>query len=231
MALKLVLLGPPGSGKGTYGLEISRKYGIPILSTGHMYREEVSKGSALGKKVKPIMEAGKLVPDEMTIKMMDSRLRQKDARKGYVLDGYPRSIAQAEALDKIATPNLVINLVIPKEMLLEKMLARRTCPKCGEMYNVADIRRTIGGKKYVLPPVLPKKSGICDKCGSKLIQRSDETPEIINKRFGTYEEQSAPLIEYYESEALLKNFSVTGGKSIMVPKILELIEEEMAENG
>lgn len=228
--MKIVILGPPGSGKGTYGGEISRKYGIPLLGTGQMFRDEIAKGSKLGKEVEPILKAGKLVPDEITLKMMEKRLREKDARKGFILDGFPRTIAQAEGLEKITKLDLVLNLIVPREILMEKMLARRTCPKCGAIYNVADINRTIGGKKYILPPLLPKKSGICDKCGSKLAQRDDETPEIISKRFVTYDDQTKPLVEYYENEALLKDVYVTAGKEIMLEKIFELMEEDMAEN-
>lgn len=227
--MKLVLLGPPGSGKGTYGGEISKKFGIPLIGSGQMYRDEVAKGSALGKMVKPILESGKLVPDEITIKMMEKRLKEKDAKKGFILDGFPRTVAQAEALDKITTPDLVLNLVVPREILMEKMLARRTCPKCGAIYNIADIKKTIGGKKYILPPLLPKKDMVCDKCGTKLVRRDDETPEIIKKRFDTYESQTAPLIEYYDNEALLKNVFVTAGKEIMLERIFEIIEEEKAE--
>jgi adenylate kinase len=228
--MKLVILGPPGSGKGTYGGEISKKRDIPHIEAGRMLREEVAKGSKIGKEAEAIMKAGKLVPDKVIIDLIAKRLKEKDAKKGFLLDGFPRTIAQAEALEKVTKLDLVMNLVVPTEILMEKMLARRTCPKCGAIYNIANINKTIAGKKYVLPPLLPKKEGICDKCGTKLTQRDDETPEIIKNRFSIYENQTSPLIDFYDKEALLKNVFVTAGKEIMLEKIFEMMEEEMAEN-
>lgn len=229
--MKIIMLGAPGAGKGTYGGEIAKKYGIPTMSSGQMFRDEISKGSELGKKVKSILESGKLVPDEITIKMMKKRMSEKDAKKGWILDGFPRTLAQAEALEKFAIPDVVLNIIVPKEILMEKMLARRTCPKCGAIYNLADINKTIGGKKYVLPPLLPKKKDICDKCGTKIAKRDDETPEIITNRFKIYDEQTAPLIEYYENEGLVQNVFVTAGKEEMVKKIFEMLQKMEAENG
>lgn len=228
--MKIVLLGPPGSGKGTYGGEISKKFGIPLIGSGQMYRDEVAKGTELGKKVEPILKAGQLVPDDITINMMKKRLEEDDAKKGFILDGFPRTLAQAEALDKITGLDIVLNLNVPREILMEKMLARRTCLNCGAIYNLADIDKVINGVHYKLPPLLPKKDGICDKCGSKIEQRSDETPEIIEQRFVAYDKLTAPLIRYYEKRGILINVNVSAGKEIMVEKIIKILEEKMAKN-
>jgi len=159
--LRLIFIGPPGIGKGTYATAVSERYGIPHISTGDIFREEVKRGSELGRKVKKYLEAGELVPDEIVIEVVRERLKKEDCRKGFILDGYPRTLRQAEELDKMTSIDLVLNFHAPDEVIIERLSGRRICVKCGAIYHV----------KF-MPP---KKPGICDKCGGKIIQRKDDT--------------------------------------------------------
>lgn len=225
--MKLVILGPPGAGKGTYSGEIKNRYNIAHIEAGRLLRQEISNQTETGKNIKEIVDHGKLVPDNIIIELIENRLRQDDAENGFILDGFPRTINQAQALDNITDIELVIELFVPREILIEKILARRTCKQCGAIYNIADIDREIDGVHYELPPLSPEKEGVCDKCGGELIRRSDETPEILEQRFATYDEQTKPLVEYYEKKSLLRKIHVTHGKEIMLEKIFELIEKEL----
>ncbi|MEM2906261.1 MAG: adenylate kinase [Candidatus Bathyarchaeia archaeon] len=198
--MRLIIFGPPGSGKGTYAFRIMQPLGIAKISTGDIFREERDKGTSLGKYADQFMRRGELVPDDVVIDVLKRRLQEPDAERGFVLDGYPRTVRQAEALDEMTKIDAVINLIIPEEILVEKLAARRTCQNCGDLYNVADINRKVEGVTYVLPPMLPKKPGICDKCGGKLVQREDDRPEVIRERLGVYERQSKPVVAHYKGK-------------------------------
>ncbi len=223
--MNIIMFGPPGSGKGTYSSRIAPKLGIIKVSTGDLFREHAANGTGLGKKAAEYMNKGQLVPDELTTEMLKDRISRPDAGKGVIFDGFPRTLPQAEALDKITKIDLVINLIMPQEILLEKMLARRICRKCGDIYNIADIRRTINGEEYILPPMNPAAEGKCDKCGGELYKREDETEEVIKRRFGVYENQSKPVIEYYyKNKVPFVNIHVTRRPEIMVGRIMQEIK-------
>lgn len=221
--MKIIFFGRPGSGKGTYASRIAPKLGIMHIATGDMYRAEVAAGTKLGKLAERYMKKGELVPDNVTIKMFKERISKKDAKKGFILDGFPRTMEQAKALEKMTKIDLVINFVIDEDIIIEKALARRICEKCGAIYNIADIRR---GPIH-LPPLLPKVSGKCDKCGSHLIQRKDDNYETIKERQDIYVKQSASLLEYYRKKGLVKNINVIGGPDEMVPIITGVIKKNV----
>ncbi len=187
--MKLILLGAPGAGKGTQAKWISEEYGIPHISTGDILRKNVAEGTELGKEAKKYMDEGKLVPDELIIDMVRERLSQDDCKNGFILDGFPRTIKQAEVLEKITDVDAVLNIYVPFDKLIERITGRRTCPKCGAVYHI----------KYNPP----KNDNICDVCGTPLIQRDDDKEETVRKRLKTYEEQTAPLIDYYEKKGKL----------------------------
>ncbi len=219
--MNIIFLGPPGSGKGTYASRIAPQMGIPHISTGDLLREAVAKKTAVGRKAEGYMKKGELVPDEIIMQIVKERLGEKDARPGFIFDGFPRTMEQADDLERIRKVELVINLRIPDKVIVEKILARRTCEKCGEIYNVADIH--FG--KVDMPPVLPKKPGICDKCGGKLVSRSDETEKIIKDRLDVYREETRPLIDYYKKKRMLRNVDVIGSPEVMVPIIMAEIKK------
>lgn len=184
--MKIILLGAPGSGKGTLAKKISRDFEIPQISTGDLFRACVKAENELGKKVKSIMESGALVPDEVTIEIVKERLQQPDCKKGFILDGFPRTVNQAKALEKISQIDSVILVDLANEIIVERLSSRRTCPNCGEIYSVED-----------------NPEGKCKKCNSKLIQRDDDKPETIKHRLEVYEKSTAPLINFY-SDKLVK---------------------------
>lgn len=220
--MKLVFLGPPGAGKGTYASRICEKKGWAHISTGDILREEIRKGSKIGIEAKKYVDTGQLVPDEMIIGILKERLKKQDCKNGFILDGFPRTVSQAIALEKITTIDAVLNLSIPNYVLISKILGRRTCERCGAIYNIADIR--FGpGKKYHMPPIKPKIDGICDKCGGRLISRSDETEDIIKARLVVYKKQTIPLINFYKKRGLLKNVKVIGPPEVMLPKIYKVL--------
>jgi len=219
--MKFVFLGPPGVGKGTYSGRLAPMLGIAHISTGDMFREEVEEGTALGLKLKGIMERGDLVPDEIVIDALKERIKKPDCRLGFILDGFPRTIEQAEALDKMFKIDMVLNIQIPEDILIEKISARRVCRECGDIYNVADIHR----KGIDMPPMLPKVVGKCDKCGGELYQRPDDKPAVIKERLLTYKKETKPLIDYYRKRGLLKDFKATAGPEKVVPKIVGLLRK------
>ncbi len=213
--MNLILLGAPGAGKGTQAKFIVEKYGIPQISTGDMLREAVAKGTELGKKAKEFMNRGKLVPDDIVIGIVKERLRQKDCERGFILDGFPRTIAQAEALDRIMTEmgkkiDAVINISVPEEEIVRRIVNRRICRKCGAIYHL------------IYDP--PKKPGICDKCGGELYQRDDDREEVVRQRFAVYRKSTQPLIDYYRKKGIL--YEVDGTKDIESVKsdILSILE-------
>jgi adenylate kinase len=186
--MRLVIFGPQGSGKGTYASRISPVYKIPHISTGDIFRENIKNHTELGKKVESFVKNGLLVPDEVTIAILKERISRPDAKKGFILDGFPRTKSQAEALEKITKLDAVINLIVPEWIILERLAYRVSCENCQTIYNLKTLK--------------PKKEGICDKCGGKLIQRKDDTPEAIKLRLKAYREMSEPLIDYYKKKGL-----------------------------
>jgi adenylate kinase len=199
--MRLIIFGPPGAGKGTYAGLLQEKIGIQKISTGDLLRKEVKEQTEIGKKAKEYMDKGQLVPDEMVIEILRNEL-QRVNWDNFILDGFPRSISQAEQLEKITKIEALILIKIPQEILVEKLSGRRICsnPNCAAIYNIANIDKKIGRIHYVLPPMPPKKDGVCDKCGSPLIQRDDDKPEVIKERLKVYEKDSKPLIAYYKGK-------------------------------
>jgi len=192
--MKLVIFGPQGSGKGTYASRISPKYGIPHISTGDIFRENIKNKTELGKKVENFVKSGQLVPDEVTIAILKERISKSDAKSGFILDGFPRTKDQAVALEKISKIDAVINLIVPEWIILERLAYRISCANCGTIYNLKTLK--------------PKKEGICDRCGGKLIQRKDDTPEVIKQRLNAYMEMSEPLIDYYKKKGIVVDIEV-----------------------
>ena len=189
--MKLILLGPPGAGKGTQADILSKKLDIPTISTGNILRAAVKEGTEIGRKAKSFMDAGKLVPDEVIIGIVAERLRKPDCAKGYILDGVPRTLAQAEAIESSGiTFDAVISLDVSNEEIISRMSGRRACTACGATYHV------------VAAP--PKTEGVCDKCGASLVQRDDDKPETVLHRLEVYAKETAPLVKFYEERGILK---------------------------
>jgi len=200
--MKLLIFGPQGSGKGTYSSRLAKKFGWKKVTAGDLLREEVKKGSKLGKVIEPYLTRGELVPDEITISIVKRTLEDVE---NFILDGFPRDIRQAEELDKFARIDAIIKINAHEEILIEKISARWICsnPKCDGNYNTANIHKIIEGVEYILPPLLPKNDMICDKCGSKLVQREDDlNKESIKRRLMVYEEQTKPVIECYRKKGI-----------------------------
>jgi len=220
--MKLIIFGPPGSGKGTYASRLKEKFDLEKISTGDIFREEVKKGSELGKKVEAYLKRGELVPDEIVVEVVKERIKNLD---NFILDGFPRTVKQAEALEKITKIDAIIKINAHEEILVEKISGRRICsnPSCDGNYNIADIHKTIGGIEYILPPLLPKEDMKCDKCGSLLIQRDDDRPEVVKERLRVYEEQSKPVLDYYKKKGNISFIEVWMNRppEIVVEKIIE----------
>ena len=210
--MKLVLIGAPAAGKGTQAARLVEHYSIAHISTGDMLREEVAKETELGKEAKAIMNAGGFVSVEIIIAMVKERIKKDDCKNGFILDGFPRTVVQAEKLDEMVTLDKVVYINAPDEVMLERLTARQTCPKCGATYN-----------KLFLPP---KTAGICDKCGAELTQRKDDTVEAGKARIATFHEQSEPLVEFYTKKGIL--FEVDGTAAI--DDITKAIIEGLGEN-
>jgi len=193
--MKIIMLGAPGAGKGTQAKMIAEKYSIPHVSTGDIFRANIKDQTELGMEAKKYMDQGLLVPDELTVKILLDRVAKDDCKNGYVLDGFPRTIPQAEVLDKAVSElnesiDFAINVDVKDENIVKRMSGRRACLKCGATYHIEHIP--------------PKKEGICDKCGSELVLRDDDKPETVQKRLNVYHEQTQPLIDYYNRKGILK---------------------------
>ena len=196
--MKLVLLGPPGAGKGTKSVVLAKKYNIPHISTGDILRESVKSGQSLGLKAKSFMDKGELVPDEVVTGIVAERLKKDDTKKGYILDGFPRTLKQAEDLEaalKIASSSIdmVVYFATSPAVAIERLTGRRVCKACGFNYHVKNIP--------------PRKEGVCDKCGAALFQRPDDTEDTVRNRLKVYEDQTRPLIDFYVNRGLLKRVS------------------------
>ena len=198
--MKIIMLGAPGAGKGTQAKQIAGKYSIPHISTGDIFRANIKNGTELGKKAKEYMDQGLLVPDELTCDLVVDRIGQDDCKNGFVLDGFPRTIPQAEALTNALNElgqkmDFAIDVDVPDENIVKRMSGRRACLECGATYHIVSIP--------------PKKEGICDACGSELVLRDDDKPETVQKRLDVYHEQTQPLIDYYKKAGILKSVDGT----------------------
>lgn len=214
-AIHLILLGAPGAGKGTQASYLKEQWGLTHISTGDILRAEVREGSELGKEAQGYMERGELVPDALIIRMMEEKLKTLGADTGYILDGFPRTVAQAEALDTMLrrinhTLDAVVNLEVPDQELIRRLTGRRVCPNCAAVYHVD-----------TMPP---KVAGICDNCGSELIQRKDDQIEAITNRLDVYKAQTQPLIEYYQQRGTL----ITIDGTIGVPQVANAIRQALS---
>ena len=198
--MKIIMLGAPGAGKGTQAQMIAEKFDIPHISTGDIFRANIKNGTELGKKAKEFMDKGLLVPDELTVELLLDRVANEDCKNGYVLDGFPRTIPQADVLDSELTKlgdkvDFAINVDVPDENIVRRMSGRRACLKCGATYHIEHIP--------------PKTEGICDKCGSELVLRADDKPETVQNRLSVYHEQTQPLIDFYSNKGILKSVDGT----------------------
>ena len=212
--MKIIMLGAPGAGKGTQAKQIAAKYEIPHISTGDIFRANIKEGTELGKKAKAFMDKGELVPDELTCDLVVDRISKPDAAKGYVLDGFPRTIPQAEALTKALEArgekiDYAINVEVPDENIVHRMGGRRACVGCGATYHL------------VYAPT--KTEGICDVCGKELILRDDDKPETVQKRLNVYHEQTQPLIDYYTKAGILKTVDGTVDINDVFAAIVEIL--------
>lgn len=212
--MKIIMLGAPGAGKGTQAKMIAEKYSIPHISTGDIFRANIKEGTELGKKAKTYMDKGELVPDELVVDLVVDRVAKDDAKNGYVLDGFPRTIPQAEALDEALAKisekvDYAIDVDVPDENIVKRMSGRRACVECGGTYHIEHIP--------------PKKEGICDKCGGGLILRDDDKPETVQNRLSVYHEQTQPLIEYYSNKEILKTVDGTADMMEVFDSITKIL--------
>lgn len=209
--MNLILLGPPGAGKGTQAQKIVEYFHIPQISTGDILRSAVKEGTPLGREAKSFMDRGQLVPDEVVIGIIDERLRESDCHQGFILDGFPRNISQADALQSLLAKmgksiDHVINIEVDSEELVRRLTGRRTCKNCGAMFHI------------LFQP--PKEEGRCDRCGGPLYQRTDDNEETIRNRLREYENQTTPLIDYYQKKKLLRSIHGVGGADEIFERIL-----------
>lgn len=213
--MKIIMLGAPGAGKGTQAKMLADKYGIPHISTGDIFRANIKNETELGKKAKEYMDQGLLVPDELTVNLVVDRIKQEDCSKGYILDGFPRTIPQAESLDKALESlgdklDYAINVEVPDENIVRRMSGRRACVACGATYHIVHIPT--------------KQEGICDRCGKELILREDDKPETVEKRLNVYHEQTQPLIDYYENKGILQEVDGTVDMNVVFNAIVNVLE-------
>ena len=213
--MKIIMLGAPGAGKGTQAKKLASKYGIPHISTGDIFRANIKNGTELGQKAKVYMDQGLLVPDELVVDLVVDRFKQADCENGYVLDGFPRTIPQAKALDEALEKNndaveYAIDVDVPDEAIISRMAGRRACVGCGGTYHLVTFP--------------PKKEGICDTCGAELILREDDKPETVEKRLKVYHDQTQPLIDYYQGKDILKTVDGTQDLEDVFKDIIAIVE-------
>ena len=214
--LRTILLGPPGAGKGTQAAKIVEKYGVPHISTGDIFRENIKKGTELGKKAQEYMNRGELVPDDLVIEIATTRLLEDDCRNGFLLDGFPRTVYQAEKLDEFLAArdskiDKVLDIAVEKDELIARLTGRRVCKACGASFHVVNIP--------------PKKEGVCDFCAGELIQRADDTLETVTNRIDVYEAQTMPLVEYYEKAGNLVHIDGSTGLENVFADIVSALGE------
>ena len=210
----VIFLGPPGAGKGTQARQIAESYGVPHLSTGDMFRDHVNRSTPLGLRAKPIMERGELVPDDLVLSMVEERISRPDCADGFILDGFPRTLPQAEKLDEILrrrfkTDPLVVHFVVDQDQLMRRLTGRRTCAIGGEIYNI-----------YDHPPKVP---GRCDRDGGELVQRPDDREEVIGGRLAAYERQTRPLVDHYRRRGVLKDVDGMAAPAAVTKNVLALL--------
>lgn len=184
--MNAIIFGAPGSGKGTYASRLQSKLGVEVIAMGDIFREILKEKTPLGRKVKGYVEKGLLVPDDIVIKVLEQRLAKVTKEKGFILDGYPRTIEQAEALENIVKIDVILLQMVPDWIIIERLSSRRICRNCGEVYNIRYLK--------------PKVDGVCDKCGGPLYQRSDDTPDVIQRRIQVYQEQTSPILQHYKEK-------------------------------
>ena len=212
--MKIIMLGAPGAGKGTQAKKIAEKYQIPHISRGDIFRANIKNGTELGKKAKTYMDQGLLVPDQLVCDLVVDRVKQEDCKNGYILDGFPRTIPQAESLDEALgqmgeSLDYAINVDVPDEHIVNRMSGRRACVGCGATYHI------------VYAPT--KKEGVCDVCGAELILRDDDKPETVQKRLSVYHEQTQPLIDYYKGKGILKDVDGTKDMDVVFQAITDIL--------
>lgn len=212
--MKIIMLGAPGAGKGTQAKQIADKYSIPHISTGDIFRANLKAGTELGKKAKEYMDQGLLVPDELTCDLVMDRIAQDDCKNGFVLDGFPRTIPQAEALDAALAKinqkmDYAIDVDVPDDNIINRMSGRRACLNCGATYHIVSIPT--------------KQEGICDRCGNQVVLRDDDQPETVKKRLNVYHEQTQPLIDYYQKQGILKSVDGTQPMESVFGAIVEIL--------
>lgn len=222
--MKILVLGAPGSGKGIYSRGLSDVLKIPQISSGDLLRS-LRDDPEVGKTIKEYQDKGLPVPDEIVMPLLKKRLSQSDCQNGVILDGITYNINQAKMLEKIIDLDLVINLVLPDDIIIKKNLGRRNCPNHGPLYNIVEINE----QGIYMPPLLPKKEGICDKCGERLFIRSDDTEELLRERLKIYWQRIKPVLKFYNDKGLIRDFKVNSSPDVMVPKLLELIKTEMGK--
>ena len=215
--MKIIMLGAPGAGKGTQAKMIAEKFAIPHISTGDIFRANIKNNTPLGQEAKKYMDEGKLVPDELTVKILLDRVAQDDCKNGYVLDGFPRTIPQAEVLDQELTKlndqiDYAIDVDVPDENIVKRMSGRRACLTCGATYHIEHIP--------------PKQEGICDKCGSELVQRDDDKEETVKRRLEVYRDETMPLVEYYTANNKIRNVQGKGSVDDIFNEIVNTIESK-----
>ncbi len=213
--MKIIMLGAPGAGKGTQAQMIAEKYHLPHVSTGDIFRANIKNGTELGREAKGYMDRGVLVPDELTVRILLDRVAQEDCKNGYILDGFPRNIPQAEVLDKELEKlgdkiDVAIDMEVPDESIIKRMMGRRACTACGATYHIENVP--------------PKKEGICDKCGEALILRDDDKEETVKNRLNVYHEQTQPLIDFYTEKGILKTVDGTQDMMDVFKTITDILE-------
>jgi adenylate kinase len=212
--MNLIIFGPPGAGKGSYAYRLAEKLDVAVISTGNVFREEVKQKTALGNKVESFLRNGELVPNEIVIEVLKERIDKHQNKIGFILDGYPRTIEQAMTLEDRVKIDLIIQLIVPEWIVVERLSNRRVCKKCGANYSTKFLK--------------PKNEGVCDTCGSELFQRNDDKPELISERLKVYEEQTRPILDYYEGKVSLLKIECVNPElppEVTVKKILQELKK------